>query len=209
MKWRAIGSKTAVLALTIGALGACSNDGTPASETSASEPATAAATTVSRPTLTASRLQPPSQDNDFTKAGGRPNVVVDPCTWVEDDVISRLGFDPATRKRGNDIVGEYTFLTCDFRTSDRTLQLDSGNVALEEVKSKYAGKTQPVTINGREAVITQKTNLDECSLDMRTKAGYLGLSFFVSTPGRVKGLKPCDGIVEAATALEPSIGKDN
>jgi hypothetical protein len=90
------------------------------------------------------------------------------------------------------------------------LQLDSGNVTLDEDKQKYAGKTQDLTIDGREAILVpHKTEADDCSLDMRTRVGYFGISVIIDTPGEVKGLKPCDRIVAIATALEPSIGKDN
>ena len=197
------------LAISAGFLAACSSDNSAGSQLSQSvPPSSQQQKTSASPTLTASKLQPPSQDNNRFN-GERPKVVVDPCTWISDDAVARIGFDPSTRKRGNDIVGEYVFLTCDFSTPERTLQLDSGNVTLDEVKRKYDGKTQPLNISGREAVMTHKTNADECSLDMRTNAGYLGLSFIVHTPGKSKGINSCDDIVEAATILEPSIGKEN
>ncbi|WP_342217224.1 DUF3558 domain-containing protein [Nocardia abscessus] len=163
-----------------------------------------------RPTLTAARLQPPSQDNEYTSSGGRAKVVVDPCTWVPDDVVRQTGFDPSSRRRSNDLVAEYIFLTCAFTSfDDRSLELDSGNVTLEEVGRKYMGKTRSLIVNGRDALISQKTDEDDCSLDMRTKVGYFGVSVTVHSSAKMKGLNPCDGIEEIAKTLEPTIGKDN
>lgn len=199
-----------VIAIAITALvSACGTNGT--SESTSTTTASPTSATQARPTLTASSLQPPSQDSSYTHSGGRPKVVFDPCTWVPDDVITKIGFDPSTRKRGTDMIAEYSFLTCDFwNANDETLQLDSGNISLDEDKQKYAGKFQSLSINGRDAIqVPQKTEADECAIDMRTKSGYFGVDIIVHTQGQLAGLKPCDHIVEAATALEPTIGKDN
>ncbi|NKY53631.1 DUF3558 domain-containing protein [Nocardia vermiculata] len=190
---------------------ACGNNSS--TPEAASQPTTATATTTTTstpPTLTASKLQPPSQDNEYAESSGRPKVVFDPCTWVPDSAVSSLGLDPSTRERGNDMVAEYTFLTCDVSNQDESLQLDSGNVTLDEVRKKYAGRTQDMSINGRNAVLTpNKTASDDCSIDMETKAGYFGVTVIVSTPGGLKGMKPCDNIVHIAETLEPYIGEGN
>ncbi len=207
-KCRTASSVTALAAVAL-VLAACSSNSTPQGSTSAESPAP---TTSTPPTLTAPALQPPSQDNKYTRTSGRPKVIFDPCTWIPDDAISKIGFDPSTRHRATDVVAEYTFLTCQVETADKTqtLQLASGNITLDEDKQKYAGQTQPVTINGRDAVITtHKTSADECDLDMQTKVGYFEVGIIVDTAGAVKGLRPCDHIVDTATALEPYVGKDN
>jgi hypothetical protein len=129
---------------------------------------------------------------------------------VPDGAISKLGYDPATRERGNDIVAEYTFLTCNFSNKDAGLQLESGNVTLDEDKQKYAGKSQNLVVNGREAILTpNKTGSDDCSLDIRTKAGYFGINVIVNSHGDIDGMKPCDHITDIGTALEPYVGKGN
>ncbi|MBF6330538.1 DUF3558 domain-containing protein [Nocardia transvalensis] len=202
------GSRLALAAVVIAAISSCSsNSSNPTPSTTASTAATS--TGSARPTLTASKLQPPPQDNQYTQEGGRQKVVFDPCTWIPDDAVAKLGYDPSTRRRLSDFVAEYTFLTCQFSNADTALNLNSGNISLEEDKQRYAGKTQDVTINGRDAVIVHKTSADDCVLDMRTKAGYFEVLLIVNTPGQLKGIKPCDHIVEVATALEPYIGKDN
>ncbi|MFI5783156.1 DUF3558 domain-containing protein [Nocardia sp. NPDC051570] len=207
----AIGLRSITLIAATSTLAACASANNPTPNATTAQSATSpAATSPATPTLTASSLQPPSQDNKYTRTSGRPKVTFDPCTWLPDDAISKIGFDPSTRKRGNDMVSETIVLTCDFENADEGLQLDSSNVTLEEVKQKYAGRTQDLTINGRDAILTpNKSSSEDCSVDIRTKSGYFGVTFLLSTKGGLKGIQPCDHIVDAATALEPYIGKDN
>ncbi|WP_336086313.1 DUF3558 domain-containing protein [Nocardia sp. SSK8] len=164
-----------------------------------------------RPTLTDAKLQPPSQDNKYTKAGGRPAVVVDPCTWIPDDTIRALNLDPATRKRGRDLIAEYSFLTCDFAANPPQekwrLRVDSGNVTLDEVRQKYAGKYENVDVNGREAVRTVKNGDPTCAIDIKTAVGYFGIE--VADVAGSGSATPCDKAMEYARALEPVIGDDN
>lgn len=193
----------AITALFVAACG--SND------TSAGAGSKPASVPVVRPTLTGSSIQPPPQTKREAVESGRPKVVFDPCTWVPDDVIGNLGFDSSSRERATDVVGEYTFLTCKFDGTDASMSLFSGNITLEEDKARWADKIQRqgLSINGREAMIVQKTDPKVCDLDMRTKVGYFGVSVMMNVPGLAKGIGPCDHIVDIATALEPLIGKDN
>ncbi|MEV0028980.1 DUF3558 domain-containing protein [Nocardia sp. NPDC050793] len=192
-------------ALIFGAASGCSS---PDSDGSAGPNGTTpdSPSSQARPTLTASKLQPPAQDSRFADPS-RHDVVVDPCTWIDDSTIQSAGFEPGTRKRGNDIVAEYTFLVCQFNSSTRLLTIESGNVSLDEVRQKYTGQTRETKVNDREALITSKSG-DTCSVDMRTDVGYLGIAFLLTNQGK-ESLKPCDGIVEAANKIEPSIGKGN
>lgn len=206
---------SSVIAAAIGFASGCSSD-VSSTELSANEATTqsaeaaASSTKPSRPTLTASKLQPPPLENEYTKTSDRPDVVFDPCTWIPDDAFSALGLDPSTRDRGSDIVAEYTFLTCDVQNHDQALQMDSGNVSLDEVKEKYSGRTQNISINGRKAVLTpHKAATDDCSVDIETNAGYFGVTNIVNSYGAAKGMKPCDDIVHIAETLEPYIGEDN
>ncbi|MBO0853839.1 MAG: DUF3558 domain-containing protein [Nocardia sp.] len=187
------------------------SDSAPAPTASGVQGADGSATTSGRPTLTGSSIQPPPQDKQEARDSGRPKVVFDPCTWVPDDAVAKLGFDVSSRARLADAVGEYTFLTCQFDSKDSGLQLLSGNITLEEDKAKYSQqiRQQGLQIDGREAIIVNKTGSQDCQLDMRTKVGYFEVAVIMNTPGLVKGIKGCDQIVETATALEPYIGKDN
>ncbi|GAA5064865.1 hypothetical protein GCM10023318_51240 [Nocardia callitridis] len=132
-------------------------------------------------------------------------MVFDACTWISDHDVQEAGFDPATRKRGKDRVAEYTYLTCDF-DSDRGVRLaiESSNISLEEVEKKYSGKTERISVNGREALFTRKSD-STCSVDIQTRAGYFGITLNRGP----ETVDSCDNIVDTAAILEPSVGKEN
>ncbi|MFB7876974.1 DUF3558 domain-containing protein [Nocardia sp. NPDC056064] len=210
--WRAGFACGAVVAVCSWVAG-CNGEATIDQPDGASSGAPSSTTSATRPTLTAAKLQPPSQDNKYTQAGGRPKVVVDPCTWIPDDIVGTIGIDPATRQRGRDLVAEYTFLTCDFASAtsgaDWFLSVESGNVSLDEVRQKYAGKTENIEINGREAVRTVKVGDQTCDVDLETSVGYLGVgASYHGIPG-TNSQTPCDKAMEYARALEPVIGDGN
>ncbi|GGN73107.1 DUF3558 domain-containing protein [Nocardia rhizosphaerihabitans] len=197
------------------AASACS----PSTESDNADPAgsgTAAgstATQAARPTLTDPKLQPPSQDNKYTQSTGRPKVVFDPCTWISDADIESVGFRPGSRKRGSDLVAEYTFLTCDFRTPDSamSLGLDSGNITWEEDLQKNGYVLEPTTVNGRQAGLLRGEKGDEslCRVHLRTKVGVVIVRTHSLSLGRSQNLDPCANIMEIASVVEKSIGKEN
>ncbi|MQY22911.1 hypothetical protein NRB20_60350 [Nocardia sp. RB20] len=126
-------------------------------------------------------------------------------------MISKIGYDPSTRKRQFDVAAEYTFLTCQVTNSYSDLQLTSGNITMDEDRQRYAGKVKiaDTTIDGRNAIILHKTNADECDLDMQTKVGYFEVSILIDDASNVNGVKSCDHITDISTLLETFVGKDN
>lgn len=191
-------------------LAACAGvDETTETVSGAPGPPASSSTGASRPTLTASRLQPPPLENEYTTED-RPEVVFDPCTWISDDAIKKAGLDPASRRRGQDIVAEYSFLTCDFDGEHRGLSVNSGNVTWEEDLQKNGAHSEPLTVNGREALLVKYPDMDDvCSVHVRSKAGIVMFSSTRTFEGIEAGLQRCDGVVEIATALEPEIGAEN
>lgn len=191
-------------------LAACSNPVEPGEAASTtSESSELSQTSSARPTLTESRLQPPPLENEYTTQG-RPEVVFDPCTWISDKAVSEAGLDPATRRRGNDLVAEYTFLTCDFDGQLRDLSIESGNVAWEEDLQRYSASSEPLTVNGREALLVQDPEqVRVCGIHLRTKVGFVMFSSTRTFEGTEAGLQRCDGVLEIAKALEPEIGEEN
>lgn len=108
------------------------------------------------------------------------------------------------------MIAEYSFLICNFKKGgEASLALESGNVSLDEVRSKYSGRTEELTINGRPALEVRKGGANDCSVDVQTKVGYLGITVTITTDGLVKNMQPCENILEIATVLESTIGKDN
>ncbi|MFJ1460056.1 DUF3558 domain-containing protein [Nocardia sp. N2S4-5] len=187
---------------------ATDNNSSSTDNESATRTATAsAAATVNapNPTLTASSLQPPPQ-----KQYGRPGVVYDPCTWIPDDVIAGAGFDPGTRSRPGDQIAEITFLICRFKSKPRTLSVLSGNATWDEDLQKNRSWSEPLTVNGREAMWVRDPGLgDGCAIDLRTKVGVISVMSTLTLNGLSQNLQPCDGLLDIATAIEPTIGKDN
>ncbi|MEV6428786.1 DUF3558 domain-containing protein [Nocardia sp. NPDC051463] len=168
-----------------------------------------AATQSPRPTLTDSKLQPPPQDNKYTSSTARPKIVFDPCTWISDETIQRAGFDPTSRKRGRDLIAEYSFLTCNFSAPLRDLAVDSGNATWAENLAKVGTYSEPTTVNGREALLVRDPEVRRgCQIDVRTKVGFVQIAVDL-TDRAARGTDPCAGIQDVATAIEPEIGKDN
>ncbi|PPI90686.1 DUF3558 domain-containing protein [Nocardia nova] len=187
---------------------ACSGGGT--SNSGDSAPATTISTSsVSRPTLTASKLQPPPQHAEDGRSE-LPSVVFDPCTWISDQTISKAGYDPSSRHRIKDIVAENTFLTCGFKSPLRTLRVNSGNATWAEDLQKNAGKAEPASVNDREAVWVRDPALPEsCEIDLRTKVGFVQVISDLTDETNPRQTPPCDGLLDTATAVETEIGKDN
>ncbi|MFC4375860.1 DUF3558 domain-containing protein [Nocardia halotolerans] len=201
-----------LLASVISACGSFTVPGEPVpSEGSRAVPSTT--TQSARPTLTEAKLQPPSQDNKYTQSSGRPMVVFDPCTWIDAADIESVGFRSESRRRGPDLVAEYTFLTCIFRNPESTLSLnvDSGNITWDENLRKNGAWLEATTVNGRQAGLVhgEPGGEDACQVHLSTKAGVVIVGTLVLSLGKPQNLDPCANIMEIASVVEKSIGKEN
>jgi len=200
---RYVGGIVAVLAV---GLAACSSE--PGSSDSPSA-AVSESAGPARPTLTAPMLQPPEQEGRWVNED-RPDVVFDPCTWISDDTIHAAGFDPATRKRGEDFVAEWTFLICGFDSDVLHLSVMSGNVSLEEEAEKNGSWQLPTMVNGREATMGKEPGRgDSCTVNFRTKAGVAFVNQRRKLEGRVQRTDPCMHIEGTAALIEREIGEGN
>lgn len=202
---------TSVLAAAILLCAACSTSqggSTAASSASAATPASRSSTGAAPiPTLTAPNLQPPKQQNQ-----NRPDVAFDPCTWIDDSTISRLGYASGSRKRGTDIHAEYTFLTCDFQSPDQVYDLSilSGNRTMDEGRQKFTadgGRMENTTIDGRAAMVVRGDTTDTCDVVLQTKAGYVDFLRTIATY-KINGPTPeqCSGMVDLVRGVIPRIG---
>ncbi len=200
-----------VLAASILTVAACSTS--PGGDTTASS--TSAVTSVSStiaghppfPTLTVPTLQPPKQRNQ-----NRPDVAFDPCTWIDDDTVKKLGYDPGTRKRTTDINAEYTFLGCEFQSPDKAYGLGilSGNRTMDEGRKKFTAdgaQIEDTTVDGRAAMIIRTKTPDSCDVLLQTKAGYVDFDRTIAeylidgpTPER------CSGMADLVHGIVPRIG---
>ncbi|WP_433196302.1 DUF3558 domain-containing protein [Nocardia sp. CA-107356] len=199
----------ALATVTISVGCSSTDDVTPHPTDLAQATASSTGTQSARTTLTNPKLQPPSQDNKYTASTGRPKVVFDPCTWISDDTIQKAGFDPTSRKRGRDLVAEYSFLACDFSSTLQDLAVDSGNATWEEDLAKVGSYSEPTTVNGRQALLVRDPATPRgCQIDLRTKVGFVQVAVDL-TDRAPRSTAPCDGIQNIATTIEPEIGKDN
>ncbi|MFB8282667.1 hypothetical protein [Nocardia colli] len=98
---------TAIAGLSMLVLTSC-NNGAPTGEP------TSAPITSAPPSLAASLPPAPTQRNQ-----GRQEVKTDPCHKVDDQTVTRIGFDPATRKRDDQIFDTYSFIGCTFDEEDK------------------------------------------------------------------------------------------
>ncbi|MFF0491188.1 DUF3558 domain-containing protein [Nocardia sp. NPDC004068] len=197
------------VAFTATACSTSPSDGSHETGSPSQQTAAPASFTSPYPTLTAPSLQPPTQPDKYVTAQ-RPRVVFDPCTWIPDAAVSQSGYDPNSRARKGDQVAEQTFFICNFNSKARFLSVISGNVTWEEDLQKNGAWSEPITINGRQAMWVRDPKLPiACDIHLRTKAGFVDVGVTLTLSGRGEGLNPCDGLLETATAIEPSIGKDN
>ncbi len=77
---------------------------------------------------------------------------------------------------------------------------------------KNSAWSEPISVNGREAMWVRDPGLAAgrgCDLHLRTKVGFVALGSMVTLSGLSQDMKPCDGLLDIATAIEPTIGKDN
>lgn len=195
---------------TILSSAACTSDNNQPDTNASTGTARDTAEAHSRPTLTASKIQPPPQDNKYTRSGGRPTVAFDPCTWISDQTVAKLGYDPSSRHRISDIVAEQTFLTCGFSSKLHDLRINSSNVPWANDEQKNFGQSEPVVINGREAMWVHDPEFPgTCEIDLRTKVGFVQVMTDLTDYTNPSETPPCDGLLETAQAVESEIGKDN
>ncbi|MBY8855399.1 DUF3558 domain-containing protein [Nocardia sp. CA2R105] len=190
-------------------LAGCSASSGGSATTAASSAAAKSSGAAPFPTLTAPALQPPQQHNV-----GRSDVVFDPCTWIDDATLTKLGYDPPSRTRSiSDIHGEYTFLSCDYKSPDSvySLTIMSGNRTMAEGRAKYASdgdQIQDTTIDGRQAMIVREKAGDFCSVVLQDKVGYIdfdrNIASYLITSGPVP--ERCSGMVDLVKSIIPRIG---
>nr|WP_290367890.1 DUF3558 domain-containing protein [Spelaeibacter cavernicola] len=151
-------------------------------------------------------LEPPTQH----PSPGHQIVPFDPCLDIDDATLRKIGFDPATRKRADDL-NEVTALICTVDGADRQASLMATNSAFENEWQIAQKRAQLTKINGREAFVgLNGINPDGCTLVMRTSFGEVILDTNNLIPGHRDPLPPaCDGVPEMASVIEPLIPKEN
>ncbi|MRH89255.1 hypothetical protein GFY24_17675 [Nocardia sp. SYP-A9097] len=152
---------------------------------------------------------------DDADDGPTGSALFDPCTDIKNGTFRKAGFDPATkthpapdtfpqrcavdRTGGGGLVLEHVMNIGPNSAYER---------ALGYARSDVNGHPTTTTINGREAFTTpqslavlDKTIPMGCDAYLRTKLGTLRI-------GMATDAATCKGVLEAATVLEPSLGRD-
>lgn len=149
----------------------------------------------------------PSQDPD----GSKP-VLFDPCRSIGDDVVARTGFDPATRKRSDQIHTGYAFISCGFSREEFKfgsnqltgfLHISSTNITMDKFRQREGGNATTVTVNGSEAVSYPYQDGKSCHVVTRGPDNSLDISVddvFAQTVMSV-----CNRAHEIATIIDTAV----
>lgn len=141
---------------------------------------------------------------------GSRKVRLDPCVWLGDTVVTKIGFDPATRARSGGIVtAGLTTIGCDFmRYADvdgttvpvGLLSVRSSSRTIEEVR---ADRDWPVLANevvgGRGAAVYQSPDAEgTCAIAVKSKDGVLDITLVDSS---TNAANVCDEVTSIAHSV--------
>lgn len=149
---------------------------------------------------------------------GAAQVRFDPCVRVGDDLVSRAGFDPATRERyaAESVSSPYTRIGCQFwreavvdgeKYPTGLVTLTSSDTALDEIrKNPDHSVFGSERIGGRDAVrYRTPLNSTTCSASIASADGTFTVALMVH-PGPVPVPASCDQIGEIAAIFGESLG---
>ncbi|MFJ2663290.1 DUF3558 domain-containing protein [Nocardia fluminea] len=169
------------------------------------------------PTTTASakvQVQVPSA----AAQTGATQVRFDPCVSVGDELVSRAGFDPATRERAADESSSslLTTIGCQFWREELVdgekfptggLGVTSSDMTLDEIRRNPGHSVfNSDPIGGREAVLYRTPQVPiSCTASIKAPDGVLTVRLTVP-PGPVAVPEPCDQIRRLAEIFSESLG---
>jgi hypothetical protein len=149
---------------------------------------------------------------------GTEQVRFDPCVSVGDELVTRTGFDPATRERytGEIVSRLLTTIGCQFwretlvdgeKYPTGVAYVTSSDLTLDAIRkdsSHSIFNSDP--IGGREAVLYRTPQIDgNCSASIKSSDGTLTVGLIVH-PGPVAVPSPCDQIRQIAETFSESLG---
>ncbi|WP_084496777.1 DUF3558 domain-containing protein [Nocardia amamiensis] len=148
---------------------------------------------------------------------GVEQVRFDPCVSVGDDLVTRAGFDPATRERSTEegISTLFTKIGCQFwretlvngeKYSTGAVSVTSSDLTLDDIR-KNPGHIifNSDTIGGREAALYRTPQSEgACSASIKSSDGIFTVSLVVPR-GPVAVPSPCDQIRHIAETFSESL----
>ncbi|MFE7743293.1 DUF3558 domain-containing protein [Nocardia sp. NPDC057455] len=202
------------LVVSSATLVACTDSSTDQDETKAISATTAPATAV-RATPSVKVSVPPAPVQS-----GAEQIRLDPCLSVGDDLVTRAGFDPATRERdtAESVSTLFTKIGCQFWRETLVdgekyltggLSVTSSNLTLDDIR-KNPGHSlfDSDPIGGREAVLYRTPQIDSaCWASIKSSDGTFTVGL-ITPPGPVAVPPPCDQIRQIAETFSESLGTD-
>lgn len=167
---------------------------------------TAAESTTAGPTSAAASTPAPRVTDD----SGRPQVLFDPCNDISPATLVHMGYQRDHKDNSDFRGGDYTFMSCDFRSPDYYLSISSGNitVAEQEAQQERDSATKvvtPITVGGRSGWIARDPSRDQiCTMSFSTSYGEVLFDRFQRDKAHESGGDVCGGM-EATAQIIASI----
>lgn len=153
------------------------------------------------------------------QTGAKP-VRFDPCVSVGDDLVTRAGFDPATRERATtEGVGVFTEIGCQFwreavvdgeKLPTGAVSVTSSDLTLDDIRKNSGHEvfgSDP--IGGREAVLYRTpANTGACSAAVASADGIFRVGIMTLPAVPAQAPAPCDEIGRVAEILAESLGAE-
>ncbi|MFI9405457.1 DUF3558 domain-containing protein [Nocardia sp. NPDC052316] len=149
---------------------------------------------------------------------GTNPVRFDPCVRVGDDLVTRAGFDPATRERytAESVSGIFTEIGCQFwretlvdgeKYPTGGTSVTSSDLTLDDIRKNPSHSIfNSDTIGGREAVLYRTPQVDGgCWASIKASDGIFTVGLIVP-PGPVMVPPPCEQIRHLAEIFSESLG---
>ncbi|MFB7878044.1 DUF3558 domain-containing protein [Nocardia sp. NPDC056064] len=149
---------------------------------------------------------------------GSTQVRLDPCVSVGDELVSRAGFDPATRERysAESVSMPFTRIGCQFwretvvdgeQFPTGIVAVTSSDLTLDDIRKNPGHSVFDANpVAGREAVLYRTPeNSGACSASVRSADGTFTVSL-IAYPGPVPTPSACDQIRVVAETFGESLG---
>jgi hypothetical protein len=188
----------AVTAILVGACASGNNGGESA------EPVTA---TTSKPVIGVTVKPAPDQPSN-----GRSPVKFDPCIEFGDAAITKAGFDPATRKRSDQVHDGYAFISCAFDRKQTilgdslrvgSLTISSTNVTLDEFRKREGSTATEMKVNSREAITYESPEAEACYVVMTGPDATIDVR--VDSTAALTDWRACGHVQEIAGVVESAL----
>lgn len=203
------------LAVSAAALVACTGNTTDQAD------ATTAAATTERPTTSAAATASVAVSVPSAPAQtGDEQVQFDPCVRVSDDLVTRAGFDPASRERSAEetVSTILTTIGCQFWREELVdgekyptgvMSVTSSNLTLDDIRNNPGHSVfNSDSIGSREAVLYRTPqSAGTCSASIKSSDGSFTISL-ITHPGPIAVPPACDEIRRIAEIFSESLGAD-